>query len=182
MAVVGVVSLAYVGKVSVELTIGVLTALGVVVAAVITQVSSKQRDIEARQLEQRREIEARQFEQKRALYEEMIDIYRTVLLQGNKNLAQPKKRPSQQQLAAKLFDVRIKMMLWADRDIVEWWLGLDAMTGADNPVDALMHFDHLILLMRAELGKDNSGLEPGDMVSMLLTGGREELKKGLTAK
>ena len=58
--------------------------LGAVLAAIITQVSSKLREIEAGQLEQRREIDARQFEKKRELYERMLGICGPIPHQGNK--------------------------------------------------------------------------------------------------
>lgn len=54
--------------------------------------------------------------------------------------------------------------------------------GADDQsssTDPIMTVDRLIMLMREELGQDNSGIERGDLISMFLIGGRSELQKAL---
>lgn len=170
------------GQMTTNLAVGVLTTLGVVLAAVVTQMLTKQREIDARQFEQRREIESRHFEEKRAIYDELLSVYSDVLRQSIKALGKPRKQLSEQQIAAKLFDLKRKVLLWSDRDVIVWWLEQsetgrnDATPSATEP---LLQFDRLILAMRDELGKDNTGMEPGDLISMFLLGGREELRKAL---
>ena len=155
----------------------VLTTSGVLLAAVMTHLFAKQRELEARRDEQRREIEARHFELKRSAYDDLLGVYVDVLRQNIKALGSPRKRLNEQQIAAKLFDVKRKVLLWGSRDMVVWWL--EVTEGAEKQSSAIMNVDHLIMLMREELGQDNSGIEPGDLISMFLIGGRSELHKML---
>ena len=176
----GLVYLYISGQMPPNVLTAVLTTSGVLLAAVMTHLIAKQRELEARQHAQRREIEARHFEQKRAAYDDLLGIYVDVLRQNIKALGSPQKKLNQQQIAARLFDLKRKVLLWGSRDMVVWWLELTE--GADSqssPTDPITNVDRLILLMREELGQDNSGIESGDLISMFLAGGRSELPKTL---
>lgn len=69
----------------------VLTTSGVLLAAVMTHLFAKQRELEARQHEQRLEVEARHFEQKRTAYDDLLGIYVDVRRQNIKALGPPRK-------------------------------------------------------------------------------------------
>ena len=156
-----------IGKMTVNLAVAVLTTSGVVLAAVLTQIFTK-----------KREIESRNFEQKRAAYEEMIGVYVDVMRQNISALGTPKKKLTDQQIAIKLFDIKRSILLWGNPDMVLWWVEMSETALSDQrPYDSLMRIDRLIRLMREELGMDNSGMKEGDLFSLFLIGGREELRK-----
>ena len=97
------------GNMTTPLAVGVLTALAVVLAAMVTHVSTK-----------RREIEARHFEQKRLMYEELLGAYTELLRQNISALGKPKRSLSPQEIAVKLFDLKRKILLWGDRRMLAW--------------------------------------------------------------
>ena len=147
------------------LWVGVLTAIGVVLTAVVTQVSTK-----------RREIEARHFEQKREAYQGMVDVW-TSLIVANMSAIGGTGKIDEQEIARQLVDLKRQAMFWGDRDVVRWWIEMneDIEDWAQSPVDMMFQVDRLFRLMRQELGKDNSGIRQGDLLGLYLTGGRKAL-------
>ena len=99
-------------------------------------------------------------------------------------VGKPEKPLTPPEIAAILFDLKRKVLLWADRDMLMWWLELTENADDKNtsPVEAILKVDRLIRLMREELGKDNAGIEPGDLMSLFLIGGRDELRKASMGK
>ena len=157
------------------LWVGVLTTFGVVLTAVVTQIFTKQRELDARSSEHKREIEARLFDYKRATYEEALGIYANMLAQ---NKGRTKPPPVTKQQIEALMRVKTKVLLWGDREMVRWW---DSFGDTDENVDPrklLMDVDQLISMMREELGVDNSGIEPGELFSVYLAPDAKRLLKG----
>ena len=130
------------------LWVGVLTAIGVVLTAVVTQVSTK-----------RREIEARHFEQKREAYQGVVDVWTNLLL-ANMSAIGGTGKIDEQEIARQLVDLKRQAMFWGDRAVVRWWIGMNEgiEDWKQSPVDMMFQVDRLFRLMRQELGKDNSGI------------------------
>ena len=159
----------WIEEMTATLAVGVLTTFGVVGAAILTHVLTKQR-----------EIDARHFEQKRAIYDELLGWYTQLLRQNNPRIGNPRdKRLSERELATRLFDLQRKAVLWSDNDILKWWLQMMESANeshSKSSIEPVMKMDKLIRLMREELGKNNAGIKPGDLMAMFLLGGRDELR------
>ena len=157
------------------LWVAVLTTFGVVLTAVVTQLFTRHRELEARRSEHEREIEARLFEHKRAAYEDALRIYANMLVRNIGRTTPP--RVTEQQIET-LMRVKTKVLLWGDREMVRWWDSFGEVDEGVEPRKLLMDVDRLISMIRAELGVDNTGIEPGDLFSVYLAPDAKRLLKG----
>ena len=164
IAGVAIVAMIYVlvsEDVSANVKAGVLALIGVVGAAIVTHLLAKQR-----------EVDARHFPEKRAAYEAMLDTIMGSLL--SKPLG---KRVDQKKLTIDLAKHKKKAAIWADHDLLMWWIRMSERELGDlTNREAALEFDELIRAIRTELGKDDSELEEGDLVSLFLIEGRKAFK------
>jgi hypothetical protein len=57
-------------------------------------------------------------------------------------------------------------MLYGSTPVIKKWLEWTATPDIDDPADitSLMKWEEVIFAIRADLGHDNAGLEPGDLI------------------
>lgn len=150
---------------------GVIAGIGVVTAGIVSH-----------RYATRREIAARHFEKKREAYTGLIDLTFEMLMADKLR----KKAPSDQQLLSKIAKFKKDLLTWADADVIETWMEVEASNLDDlsdeNPAQGLLVWDKLLRAMRKDLGKDDSKLAEGDLVALFLnTEGKADLKKFLSA-
>ena len=143
----------------------ILALIGVVTAGIIAHVSAK-----------RREIEARHFSEKRAGYMALIDLMMDMFMaekMGKKPLAQ-------EDLLKKLYEFKKVLLIWADAEVIKTWDKMEAeMADADDPIAVLATWDVLLRALRRDLGKDDSQLGFGELVSLILVAKEKHKVKGL---
>ena len=161
VAVVTVVYVLVSEDVSANVKAGVLASFGVVGAAIVTHLLTK-----------KREIDARHFPEKREAYEAMLGTIVDIFL------AKPLgKKLDQKKLATDLVKHKKKAAIWADHDLLLWWIRMSERDVGDlSNREAALEFDKLIRAIRDELGKDDDDLDEGDLISLFLIEGREAFK------
>ena len=153
-------------EVSANVRAGVLALVGVVGAAILTHLLTK-----------KREIDARHFPQKREAYEAMLGTIVDIFL--SKPLG---KKLDEKKLARDLVEHKRKAAIWADHDLLMWWIRMSERSLGDlSNQEAALEFDRLIRAIREELGKNDSVLDDGDLISLFLIEGRKAFK-GLPVK
>ena len=144
--------------VSANVKAGVLASFGVVGAAIVTHSFTK-----------KREIDARHFPEKRVAYEAMLGTIVDIFL--SKPLG---KKLDQKKLENDLVKHKKNAAIWADRDLLLWWMRMSERDVGDlSNRDAALEFDKLIRAIRKELGKRDSTLDEGDLISLFLIEGRK---------
>ena len=146
---------------------GILALVGVVSAGIITHSSAK-----------RREIEARHFNEKREGYTAFIDMMIESLLAEKMG----KKRPTERQLMQKIMQYKKMLLIWADTDVIRMWnkvelMGIGGANVDSNSNDILLLWDELLRMMRKDLGKDDSQLAKGELISLILLAGEKHKVK-----
>ena len=146
-------------KASVEVQTSILALFGVVVASIITHVSAKKRD-----------IQARQFQEKRVVYEEFMTLIFDVLADvKRKELG--RQALSQKKLAQRMLEFKRKLIIWADAKSIEMWNEIEKQTQSTStmdPLETLLLWDKFMRQMRLDLGMNDSTLPPGALVDMVL--------------
>ena len=134
---------------------GILALIGVAASAIMAHWSAK-----------KREVEARHFAEKREGYNSFIDIMFDVMMA--KKLG--KKPPTEKQLAAKLLEYKKILLIWADAHVIKMWDEVESsLANTDqDPKKVLLLWDSLLREMRKDLGKDDSKLNDGALVSLIL--------------
>ena len=134
---------------------GILALIGVAASAIMAHWSAK-----------KREIEARHFAEKRGGYKNFMDIMFEVLTATKLG----RKPPSEKQLSEKLLEYKKMLLIWADPHVIKMWDEVESSVGntAQDPKKALLMWDSLLRQMRKDLGKDDSELDDGDLVSLIL--------------
>ena len=136
---------------------GVLALIGVVGAAIVTHSLTK-----------KREMEARHFPEKLEAYEAMLGTIVDIFL--SKPLG---RKLDQKKLANDLVKHKMKAAIWADHDLLMWWIRMSERDVGDlSNREAALEFDKLIRAIREELGKDDTELDEGDLISLFLIEGR----------
>lgn len=135
---------------------GILALIGVTVSGIIAHRSAK-----------KREIEARHFAEKREGYKAFINIIFDTLLAAKLG----KKPPTDKELANRLVEHKKMLMTWADADVIKMWNEAEINfvdVGKKSPHEILLIWDKLLRAMRKDLGKDDSQLDDGELVSLIL--------------
>lgn len=138
---------------------GILAIVGVVTVGIIANTSAK-----------KREIEARHFNEKREGYTAFVDMMMESLLAEKSG----RKPPTKRELLDILMKYKKMLLIWADADVIKMWNKVEMM-GINNTDGkaALMVWDELLRVMRKDLGKDDSQLAKGELISLIL---RDEAK------
>ena len=81
-----------------------------------------------------------------------------------------KKPPSEKQLATKLVEYKKMLLIWADAHVIKMWDEVESRLANtdEDPKKVLLMWDSLLREMRKDLGKDDSKLDDGDLVSLIL--------------
>ena len=81
-----------------------------------------------------------------------------------------RKPPSEKQLSEKLLEYKKMLLIWADPHVIKMWDEVESSVANTNqdPKKALLMWDSLLREMRKDLGKDDSELDDGDLVSLIL--------------
>ena len=144
---------------------GILAIIGTFTAGILANNSAK-----------KREIEARHFNEKREGYTAFVSTIIETLL-AEKLGRNP---PSTRQLLEKVIQYKKMLLIWGDADVIKMWNKFEIM-GIDNTDNnaTLMVWDELLREMRKDLGKDNSQLRKGELVSLILTPeDKDKVKQG----
>ena len=140
-------------EVDTNVKVAVLASLGAVSAALATHWLTKTR-----------EIEARHFEKKRQCYEAIMKTFSRLFTSE-----QVGKKISQQQLTKAIVQHRLDIAIWADKDLIDWWLKISNQpAGGISNKDALNMGEQLIRAIRKELGKDDDDIQNGYLISLFL--------------
>lgn len=88
------------------------------------------------------------------------------------------KKITPHQLMKAVIKHRLDIAVWADKDLIEWWLKLSnqPQSGMQNE-EALRMGESLIRAIRKELGKDDSEIETGHLIALFLKESPEEVTK-----
>lgn len=144
---------------------GILAIVGVVTAGIIANISAK-----------KREIEARHFNEKREGYTAFVDVIIDTLMAEKRG----RKPPSERQLLEKIIQYKKMLWIWGDADVIKMWNKFEIMGINNTDSNApLMLWDELLRVMRKDLGKDDSQLKKGELVSLILTPeDKDKVKQG----
>ena len=134
---------------------GILALIGVVAAGIIAAMSAK-----------KRERDARHFDEKRKGYTEFVDTFMEFFLATQLG----KSPPSIAQLAQSFVEFKKLLLIWADADVIKMWNKVESEFAIPNqdPILVLVRLDELLRMMRKDLGKDDSQLEKGELVALML--------------
>ena len=136
---------------------GVLALVGVVAAGIIAHSSAM-----------KREIEARHFDEKREGYKNFVDLMFDAIVAEKFG----KKRLSERELHGKMLELKKMLLTWADAHVIKTWNELEmGMSEAQDDPDAakqLLIWDGFLRQMRKDLGKDDSQLAKGELISLIL--------------
>ena len=124
----------------------------------------------------KREIEARHFNDKREGYTGFIDMMMESLLAEKLG----RKLPTNRELRDIIIKYRKMLLIWADADVIKMWNKVELMgiNNTDSNAD-LMLWDELLRVMGEDLGKDDSQLAKGELVSLILIAGeKHKVKQG----
>jgi hypothetical protein len=118
-------------------------AVGVVVAAILQ-----------RRWEKRQELERSRREQMSPIYERLVGIL--------------KESPGEEETSEFFKDLTTKMLLYGPAPIIKEWIEfrLRGMSTASDPTNptSLLNYEKLLLLVRKDLGHDDSELKLGDLL------------------
>jgi hypothetical protein len=118
-------------------------AVGVVVAAILQ-----------RRWEKRQELERSRREQMAPIYERLVGIL--------------KESPGEEETSEFFKDLTTKMLLYGPAPIIKEWIEfrLHGMSTAGDPTNptSLLNYEKLLLLVRKDLGHDDSELQLGDLL------------------
>ena len=145
---------------------GILALIGVAGSGIIAHRSAK-----------KREIEARHFSEKREGYKAFIDTIFDALLAEKIG----KKPLTDKELARRLFEHKKTLMTWADADAIKMWNEAERNfvdVANKAPLEILLMWDKLLRAMRKDLGKDDSQLDDGDLVSLVLLAEDKVMNQG----
>ena len=114
----------------------------------------------------KRKSRARHFAEKREGYNSFMDIMFDVLTATKLG----RRPPSERQLAARLLEYKKMLLIWADAHVIKMWDEVESsLANTDqDPKKVLLMWDSLLREMRKDLGKDDSELDAGDLVSLTL--------------
>ena len=134
---------------------GILALIGVAASAIMAHWSAK-----------KREIEARHFAEKREGYNNFMDIMFAVMTAKKVG----KTPPSEKQLTTGLLKYKKMLLMWGDAHVIKMWDEVESsLANTDqDPRRVLLMWDSLLREMRKDLGKDDSELDDGDLVSLIL--------------
>lgn len=142
----------------------ILALIGVVGAEIIAHLSAK-----------KREIEARHFSDKRAGYTAFISLLLSTFtaVKAGKNIPQ-------KELNKKMMEFKQILLIWSDAEVISTWDEFEnnLINPPADPADALLPMGRIIMSMRKDLGKDDSQLTDGDLVSLLLIPEDKHIVKG----
>jgi hypothetical protein len=118
-------------------------AIGVVVAAIVQ-----------RRWEKRQELERSRREQMSPIYERLVGIL--------------KESPGEEETSEFFKDLTTKMLLYGPAPIIKEWIEfrLHGMSTANDPTNptSLLNYEKLLLLVRKDLGHDDTELKLGDLL------------------
>ena len=142
-------------KAEAAIQVGILALIGVSASAIMAHWSAK-----------KREVEARHFAEKRKGYNSFIDIMFDVLTA----IKLGREPPSERQLATRILEYKKTLLIWADAYVIKMWDEVESsLANTDqDPKKVLLMWDSLLREMRKDLGKDDSELDDGDLVSLIL--------------
>jgi len=126
---------------------------------------------------QKREAKSRLFEKKSEVYETFFTLLGENFA-GHLNIGAD--RLNDDELAKRLFDIKIKMFVWASADSFKKFGRLDEIALARDEHAILDQMDDLIRSLRADLGHDDSELVKGDCAGVFLIA--EDRKKYLAGQ
>lgn len=134
---------------------GILALIGVVTAGIIAHRSAKIR-----------EIEARHFDDKRDGYTAFVDVMMQQLQTVNAGKENQHKIKEKQK---KILEYKKMLLIWADADVIKMWNNIETggLAGNDS-IDILLKMDELLRAMRKDLGKNDTQLEAGELVGLIL--------------
>ena len=118
-------------------------AVGIVVAAILQ-----------RRWEKRQELERSRREQMSPIYERLVGIL--------------KESPGEEETSEFFKDLTTKMLIYGPAPIIKEWIEfrLRGLSTANDPTDptSLLNYEKLLLLVRKDLGHDDSELKLGDLL------------------
>lgn len=115
----------------------------------------------------KREIDARHFVDKREAYMKFMDLFFDMM--KGQRLKKPTK---DSRLVEDLATIKKYLMVWAGAEMLDAWELFEAQaqdaTSSPDPKKALMSLDSLLRAIRKDLGHNDTLLDPGALVSMIL--------------
>ena len=115
----------------------------------------------------KREIDARHFVDKREAYMKFMDLFFDVM--KGQRLKKPAK---DSKLVEDLATIKKYLMVWAGAEMLDAWERFEsqaqAATSNPDPTKTLMSFDNLLRAIRKDLGHNDTLLDQGALVSMIL--------------
>ena len=78
--------------------------------------------------------------------------------------------PPEKQLVKRLLEYKKTLLVWSDAHVIKAWNDAESSWASTNqdPIASLLTWDNLMREMRKDLGKDDSELEDGDLVALIL--------------
>ena len=142
----------------------ILALIGVSASAIITNWFAK-----------KREIESRHFTEKRDAYEKFMDIMFEVLMSTKVGRKTP-----ENQLVKKFLECKKTILVWANARVIKAWNDAESSWASANqdPMASLLMWSRLMKEMRKDLGKNDSELEDGDLVRLILKAEEKHKVKG----
>ena len=135
---------------------GILALIGVTASGIMAHSSAK-----------KREIEARHFAEKREGCKAFIDFMFEMFMAEKLG----KKGPPKRELLSKFMEYKKILVTWADADVIKVWNEMETnLVDVDNktPHEIVLILDKLLRAIRKDLGKDDSQLDDGELMSLIL--------------
>jgi len=115
----------------------------------------------------KREIDARHFVDKREAYMKFMDLFFD-LMKGQRL----KKPTKDRRLVEDLATIKKYLMVWSGAEMLDAWERFESQAQAapssPDPTKTLMSFDNLLRAIRKDLGHNDTLLDQGALVSMIL--------------
>lgn len=138
-----------------------------IAAAVIGAMSVMVAGIWSHYSNRRREINSRHFIEKKNAYMHLINLIFDIFKSIKKD-----ESITEDELLERMFDFKRELMVWGDKTVIE---ALDtyernsiALLDEKNPSQTLLLVDDLLRSIRKDLGHNDSQLERGNLVRMLI--------------
>ena len=127
---------------STQLASSVVAAAGLIVAAIIANVWSKQ-------VERKRELEQEQRKQKAAIYEEFMTFWFRVLTRHSSKENGSESPVSQEEQDEYVIGFTYKLVSWGSESFLKEYVAFKERLGQE---DALLHFEKVLFAIRTDLG------------------------------
>ena len=132
----------------------ILALIGTGAAGIFAHISAK-----------RREAESRHFEAKRQGYMELINLMMDMVVSKKTNA----RGPSNKTLLKKMIEFKKVLLVWSDADVIKAWDRFErCASNSTDPEATFEIWDDLLRAMRKDLGKEDSRLDKGELMALIL--------------